>query len=83
MSEAPVPNARAMNTSRERPAWSTSGYLMLVLFLALLGLFLWRLTSLAGGEPTDAEVLGFIGSIFLLPVALVVIAKGFYPTFPK
>ncbi|MCW1382095.1 SPFH domain-containing protein [Novosphingobium sp. KCTC 2891] len=73
----------AMNTSREIPARSTSGYLMLGLFLALLALFLWRLGSFAGGEASDAEVLGFIGSVALLPVLLVVIAKGFYMIQPN
>ncbi|BEV02244.1 SPFH domain-containing protein [Novosphingobium olei] len=79
MSESPV----AMSTTRERPAWSTSGYLMLVLFLILAALFLWRLTSFAGGEPTDSEVATFLGSIFLLPISLVVIAKGFYMIQPN
>lgn len=80
MPELPV---TAMTTTRERAAWSTSGYLMLVLFLVLLGLFLLRLGTFAGGEPTDSQVATFVGSIFLLPVALVVIAKGFYMIQPN
>ena len=73
----------AMNSSRERGAWSTSGYFMLVLFVALLVLFVARLVSFASGEPTDSEVLGFLGSIVLMPVALVIIAKGFYMIQPN
>ena len=73
----------AMNYSREKAAWSTSGYLMLVLFLLLLVAFVWRLVSFAGGEPTDSEVAGFLGSIVLMPIALVVIAKGFYMIQPN
>ncbi|WP_225205181.1 SPFH domain-containing protein [Novosphingobium huizhouense] len=80
MSQIP---AAAMSTTRERAAWSTSGYLVLGVFLVLLALFLWRLTSFAGGQPSDAEVATFVGSIFLLPVALVVIAKGFYMIQPN
>ena len=73
----------AMNSSRERGAWSTSGYFMLVLFVALLVLFVARLVSFASGEPTDTEVLGFLGSIVLMPIALVIIAKGFYMIQPN
>jgi len=73
----------AMNASRERGAWSTSGYFMLVLFVALLVLFVARLVSFASGSPTDSEVLGFLGSVVLMPLALVGIAKGFYMIQPN
>ncbi|MCH7628290.1 MULTISPECIES: SPFH domain-containing protein [Novosphingobium] len=76
-------DSTTMTSSRERPAWSTSGFLMLGLFLALLALFLWRLVSFAGGTPSDAEALRFVLSIFLLPLALIVIAKGFYMIQPN
>ncbi len=78
MSDSP-----AMTTSRERAAWSTSGYLMLGVFLVLLAGFIWRLVSFAGGEPSDAEALRFVASIFLMPAALIVIAKGFYMIQPN
>ena len=74
---------RTIHTSHERSAWSTSGYLMLVVFLMLLAVFLVRLTGFGAGEPSDAEVLGFVGSIVLLPIALIVIAKGFYMIQPN
>ena len=76
-------DSTTMTSSRERPAWSTSGFLMLGVFLALLALFLWRLVSFAGGTPSDAEALRFVLSIFLLPLALIVIAKGFYMVQPN
>ena len=73
----------AMAASRERAAWSTSGYLMLGVFLVLLLLGAWRVLSFAASEPSDAEVGGFVASIFLLPVVLVLIAKGFYMIQPN
>ena len=73
----------AMNASRERSAWSTSGYLMLLLFVGLLLVFVWRLISFAGGQPSDGEVAAFIGSVVILPMLLVLIAKGFYMIQPN
>jgi regulator of protease activity HflC (stomatin/prohibitin superfamily) len=72
-----------INVSRERSAWSTSGYLMLVLFLILLALFIARLVMFGGGETTDTDVLPFLAWMFLLPVSLVIIAKGFYMVQPN
>lgn len=71
------------DVSRERPAWTTSGYLMLGLFLVLLGAFVFRLVSFGGGSSNDEEVLGFLAGMFVLPVALVLIAKGFYMIQPN
>ena len=75
----------AMTASRERVAWSTSGYLMLIVFLALLFLFLLRITTFAGSgsEPSDSAILGFLGSIVFLPIVLIIIAKGFYMIQPN
>jgi regulator of protease activity HflC (stomatin/prohibitin superfamily) len=73
----------AMSSSRERPAWSTSGYLMLLVFLALLLVAGWRVLTFAASNPSDAEVGGFIAGIFALPVILVLIAKGFYMIQPN
>ena len=39
----------AMNSTRERPAWSISGYLMLLLFVAVLAITIWRTVAIAGG----------------------------------
>ncbi|WP_226019078.1 SPFH domain-containing protein [Novosphingobium sp. FKTRR1] len=76
---------RIVDTSRERPAWSTSGFFMLGLFVLLLAVFAWRLVSFVGegGNPTDAQVIAFLGSIVLLPISLVLIAKGFYMIQPN
>ncbi len=73
----------AMNASRESRAWSTSGYLMLVLFLLLLLSLAWRVVGMAGSEPSDSQVLGFVFGTFLQAIALIVIAKGFYMIQPN
>jgi regulator of protease activity HflC (stomatin/prohibitin superfamily) len=74
----------AMNTSRERPAWSTSGYLMLALFIALVVLLVIRIGTL-NGAPVDGApgLFGLLGGVFGLPLALLVIAKGFYMIQPN
>lgn len=73
----------AMSSSRERSAWSISGYFMLLLFVALLCLAAWRILGFASTEPSDAEVGRFVAGIFVLPVLLVLIAKGFYMIQPN
>src|SRR5690349_5252808 len=72
-----------MTSSREEKAWSTSGYLMLGLFVLLLLIFAWRVIAMASGNPTDDEVLRFVIGTALLPIALVLIAKGFYMIQPN
>ncbi len=73
----------AMAASRERRAWSTTGYLMLVLFLVLLILTVWRVVAFAGGEPQDSEVFGFLVSTGLAGLALILISSGFYMLQPN
>ncbi len=73
----------AMTASRERPAWSTSGYLMLILFLALLTLTVWRIISFAGSNPEDSAVLGFLTGTGLAVLALIIISAGFYMLQPN
>ena len=74
----------AMNTSREKPAWSTSGYLMLVLFLALAFLLFVRITTIdADPAAMTGGVVGLLTGVFGLPIALIVIAKGFYMIQPN
>ncbi|MFC3173042.1 SPFH domain-containing protein [Novosphingobium bradum] len=70
----------AMTSSRERAAWSTSGYLMLVVFLALAFLLVVRIGTFNG---ESGQVGSFVGGVFLLPLALIVIAKGFYMIQPN
>ena len=72
-----------MTSSRERAAWSTSGYLILVAFLALLALTIWRIIAFAGSQPDDSAVFGFVVSTGLSAVALVVLASGFYMIQPN
>jgi regulator of protease activity HflC (stomatin/prohibitin superfamily) len=73
----------SMNASHERRAWSTSGYLIFVAFLALLALTVWRIIAFAGSNPPDSEVFGFLVSTGLSVVALVILASGFYMIQPN
>lgn len=73
----------AMAVSRETRAWSTSGYLMLGLFVLLLVVFFMRVLGFAGSEASDAQALGFVLGSGLIALALVVIAKGFYMIQPN
>lgn len=72
-----------MTASRETRAWSTSGYLILIAFLALLGLTVWRVVNFAGGQPGDAEVFGFVVSTGFAAIMLVILASGFYMIQPN
>lgn len=72
-----------MAISREKRAWSTSGYLIFISFLALLVLTIWRIVSFAGSQPEDSEVFGFVVSTGLMTVALVILASGFYMIQPN
>ena len=73
----------AMTASRERAAWSTSGYLMLLLFLALLVFTIWWIVAFAGSDPQDSEVLGFLVTTGLAVLALILISSGFYMLQPN
>ena len=73
----------AMTASRERAAWSTTGYLMLVLFLVLLVWTIWNVVSFAGGEPLDSEIFGFLVATGLAVLALILISSGFYMLQPN
>ena len=71
-----MPHA-AMNASRERGAWSTSGYLMLILFLTLLVLTIWRIIAVVGGDQPRSEMFGFVVGVGLAMFALLLISSGF------
>ena len=73
----------SMNASIERRAWSTSGYLIFVAFLALLALTIWRVIAFAGSNPADSEVFGFLVYTGLSMVALAILASGFYMIQPN
>ena len=78
-----------MNATRETPAWSVSGYLMLVLFVALLALIIWRttvvLTDPAGAPLTtlDTSPVGFAVASAVRVLVLIGIAAGFYMIQPN
>ena len=72
-----------MTSSQERKAWSTSGYLILLAFLALLALTVWRIIAFAGSNPDDSAIFGFVVPTGLSAVALVVLASGFYMIQPN
>jgi regulator of protease activity HflC (stomatin/prohibitin superfamily) len=72
-----------MTASTERRAWSTSGYLIFVAFLALLTLTIWRIISFAGSNPPEEAVFGFVVSTGLSIVALIILSSGFYMIQPN
>ncbi len=72
-----------MTASQERGAWSTSGYLMLLLFLALLVLTVVRVFSFAASNPEDDAVLGFLIPTMLSVLGLILISAGFYMLQPN
>jgi SPFH domain / Band 7 family len=72
-----------INASAERRAWSTSGYLIFVAFIALLVLTVWRIVAFAGSNPADSEVFGLLVSTALSLVALLILASGFYMIQPN
>src|SRR6188768_1260842 len=79
-----------ISISREKRAWSVSGYLMLLLFVALLMLIVWRTIVFANGggfDPAGIEIdqapLSFVLFTALRVLALILIAKGFYMIQPN
>ena len=72
-----------MTASRETRAWSTSGYLILIAFLVLLSLTIWRVVSFAGSQPDDSEVFGFVVSTGLAVIMLIILSSGFYMIQPN
>jgi regulator of protease activity HflC (stomatin/prohibitin superfamily) len=72
-----------MAVSRETRAWSTSGYLILIAFLVLLSLTIFRIVNFAGSQPDDSEIFGFVVSTGLAAIVLVVLASGFYMVQPN
>ena len=73
----------AMTASRERIAWSTTGYLMLLLLLVLLAFTIWNVVGFAASEPADSEILGFLVTTGLGVFALILISSGFYMLQPN
>ena len=73
----------AINSSRERSSWSTSGYLMFILFIALLSLTVFRIIAFAGSHPEPNDIFGFVVTSGLSALVLVLIASGFYMIQPN
>jgi len=82
---------KGMKTSRESPAASYSGYIMLAVFVAFLALVVWRTVDVAGSDlqPSvlaqlpDTSPLGFLIATVVRIVLLVLIAVGFYMIQPN
>ena len=80
----------ALTASRERPASSISGYVMLLLFAVLLALIVWRTIDVASDFEAsifpnlpDTSAIGFAIATVLRLVVLILIASGFYMLQPN
>ena len=80
----------ALTASRERSAGSISGYVMLLVFAALLALIIWRTIDVAADFQgtifpnfPDTRPLGFAIATVLRGVVLILIASGFYMLQPN
>ncbi len=72
-------NISALNMSRERPASTISGYVMLlVLLLSIVGQ-VWGVAELANERPTAAA----IAAVIVSPMVLILVACGFYMLQPN
>ncbi len=69
----------ALTSSRERPAVTASGYLMLLLLLLAIVVQIFAIVSLAN----DRNGLLEIGAVVLAPIAILFIACGFYMLQPN
>ncbi|MEO5598685.1 MAG: SPFH domain-containing protein [Novosphingobium sp.] len=72
-----------MNASRERSAWSTSGYLMFGLFILLLIITVWRVITFAGTDGASSSAFGLVVSTGLSILAMMLISSGFYMLQPN
>lgn len=79
-----VSELQGMNTSRERPARSWNGYVMLLVMLATVVLFVW---TVSGGAPpseaTKPEKLLFVGQLLLAAIPFLLIICGFFMIQPN
>ena len=69
----------ALTSSRERTAATTSGYLMLLLLLLAIVLQIFGIVSLANDRDGPLE----IGAVVIAPIAILLIASGFYMLQPN
>lgn len=85
MSDTQATARDTMTATRERIAWSTSGYLMLIVFVALAFLLALRIFTLSGQDNAaiNGSFVASFATVVLIPLALVLIAKGFYMIQPN
>jgi regulator of protease activity HflC (stomatin/prohibitin superfamily) len=69
----------ALNSSRERPAAATSGYLMLFVLLLSILAEVWGVAELASGNPGLVRIV----TVILAPLVLIFVACGFYMLQPN
>src|SRR5688500_3138308 len=72
-------NVIALNMSRERPASTMSGYLMLLVLLLAILVQVWGIVEGAG----DSDALTHILAVILAPLVLIFVACGFYMLQPN
>ena len=72
-------NVIALNSSRERPASTMSGYMMLALLLLAILVQVWGIVEVAG----DSDALTHILAVVLAPLVLIFVACGFYMLQPN
>ena len=70
----------ALTSSRERPASTYSGYLMLVVLLLAIALQVWGIVGLASGDDSAAA---HIWAAVVAPIILLFVACGFYMLQPN
>lgn len=69
--------------SKETPAWTISGYFMLIVLIALFVMTAARFMGVAAGNVGEDDILGFLLGMILGPIGFVLIAKGFYIIQPN
>ena len=70
----------ALTSSRERPAATASGYVMLLILLVAVIVMVWAIASIGGdGAPSVLAV----AALFLAPLSMIFVAPGFYMLQPN
>ena len=72
-------NVVALTSSRERPASTASGYLMLLLLLVAIVVQVWGIAQLANDNPSIVA----LTAVIVAPVVLLFVACGFYMLQPN
>ena len=73
------PNVGALTSSRERPASTASGYMMLLLLLLAIVVQVWGIVQLANDNPSMVA----ITAVIVAPIVLLFVACGFYMLQPN